>query len=405
MSANDSPTAHDEVHTGPIKTPQQLLAAVFFSFVVPIFAMIGLVLYVTSDNKPSSGAADTEQAVALRIQKVGMVELRDANRALKSGEEVYKAQCVTCHATGVAGAPKFADAAAWGLRIKTGFEALWNSALKGKGAMGAQGGGNFQDIEVGRAVVYMTAAAGGKFAEPAAPAAPAQATAAVAPAAPPVATAAAPAAPAAAATPAAPAAPAKVADAAPGAGEALYKNLCVTCHATGVAGSPKLGDKAAWAPRLKTGLDAMTASAINGKGAMPPKGGAAAASDADIRSAVAYMAAAAGGKFTEASTSATPATPAAAAAAPAAPAKVAAAGSGAGEALYKQVCFACHAAGVAGSPKFGDKAAWAPRLKTGLDAMTASVIKGKGAMPPKGGSAASDADVRAAVEYMVGAAK
>jgi cytochrome c5 len=66
---------------------------------------------------------------------------------------------------------------------------------------------------------------------------------------------------------------------------------------------------------------------------------------------------------------------------------------------------ACHAAGVAGSPKFGDKDAWAPRIKTGLDMLTASVIKGKGAMPPKGGSAASDTDIRAAVEYMVSAAK
>jgi cytochrome c5 len=73
--------------------------------------------------------------------------------------------------------------------------------------------------------------------------------------------------------------------------------------------------------------------------------------------------------------------------------------------LYSVSCIACHAAGVAGAPKFGDKAAWAPRIATGLDALTASVIKGKGAMPPKGASAASDADLRAAVEYMVAAAK
>ncbi len=92
--------------------------------------------------------------------------------------------------------------------------------------------------------------------------------------------------------------------------------------------------------------------------------------------------------------------PAAAAPAAAAPAKAN------GEALYKQACLACHAAGVAGAPKFGDKAAWAPRVKSGVDAMTASVIKGKGAMPPKGGAgSASDADIRAAVEYMVAAAK
>ena len=76
-----------------------------------------------------------------------------------------------------------------------------------------------------------------------------------------------------------------------------------------------------------------------------------------------------------------------------------------GEALYKQACVACHAQSVAGSPKFGDKAAWEPRIKTGIDALTASVIKGKGIMPPKGGSVASDADIRATVEYMVNAAK
>jgi cytochrome c5 len=66
---------------------------------------------------------------------------------------------------------------------------------------------------------------------------------------------------------------------------------------------------------------------------------------------------------------------------------------------------ACHAAGVAGAPKLGDKAAWEPRIKTGLEALKTSAVKGKNAMPPKGGSAASDADIHAAVEYMVNAAK
>ena len=292
MSANDHHTshteAHEEAHTGPIKTPKQLLAAVFFSFVVPIFAIIGLVYYVTSANKPAAGAVDTEKALAQRIQKIGAVEIRDANRVLKTGEEVYKAQCVACHAAGAAGAPKFGDTGAWAPRIKTGFEALWNSALKGKGAMGAQGGGDFEDLEIGRAVVYMTAAAGGKFAEPAAPAAAAPVADAASPAAAPAPAAAVVAALAAANTPAAtPAAAVKVAASA-GAGEALYKQACVACHAAGVAGSPKFGDKAAWAPRIKTGLDMLTASVIKGKGAMPPKGGSA-GSDADIRAAVEYM--------------------------------------------------------------------------------------------------------------------
>jgi len=153
----------------------QMLLLSFFSFVVPIFLIIGLVFYVTSANKEAPGADDSERGVAMRIQKVGSVEVRDANRPLKSGEEVYKAQCSACHATGAAGAPKFGDAAAWGPRIKTGFDALMNSALKGKGAMGAQGGGDFSDIEVGRAAAFMANAAGAKFEEPKAPAAPAEA--------------------------------------------------------------------------------------------------------------------------------------------------------------------------------------------------------------------------------------
>ncbi len=285
MSANDHTTAHEEAHTGPIKTPQQLLAAVFFSFVVPVFAIIGLVYYVVSANKPVAGADENAKAVAQRIQKIGMVEIRDANRPLKSGEEVYKAQCVTCHGTGAAGAPKFGDAGAWGPRIKTGFDALWHSALKGKGAMGAQGGGDFEDVEIGKAVVYMTAAAGGKFAEPAAPAAAASAPAAggtAAAAAPPADVVAALA--AANKTAAAGAAPATAGAAVP----ALYGQVCAACHMAGVANAPKLGDKAAWAPRIATGVDALTASAIKGKGAMPPKGGSA-APDSEIKAVVQYM--------------------------------------------------------------------------------------------------------------------
>ncbi len=172
-------TQHEEDHTGPVKTPKQFAQMAFFSFVVPIFMIIGLVWYVSTGAKPSgdlndkskttfSGLSDADRAkgVASRIQKVGTVEIKDANRALKTGEEVYKAQCLACHGAGVAGSPKFGDAGAWGARIKTGYEALLTSALKGKGAMGAQGGGDFEDTEIGRAVVYMANAAGAKFEEP-----------------------------------------------------------------------------------------------------------------------------------------------------------------------------------------------------------------------------------------------
>lgn len=171
-----SDNSHDqhEAHTGPVKTPKQMLLLSLASFIIPVFIIIGLVFYVTSANKPAAGAVDTEKSTAQRIQKVGMVEIRDANRPLKSGEEVYKAQCSACHATGAAGAPKFSDSGAWSARIKQGLEALTTSALKGKGAMGAQGGGDFNDIEIARAVVYMANNAGAKFDEPKAPAAEAE---------------------------------------------------------------------------------------------------------------------------------------------------------------------------------------------------------------------------------------
>ncbi|MBK7659172.1 MAG: cytochrome c5 family protein [Betaproteobacteria bacterium] len=77
-----------------------------------------------------------------------------------------------------------------------------------------------------------------------------------------------------------------------------------------------------------------------------------------------------------------------------------------GKSVYDTVCMACHMTGAANAPKLGDKAAWAPRIKTGNDALVASVIKGKGAMPPKGGGTAlSDAEIKAAVEYIVAQSK
>jgi cytochrome c5 len=278
---------HDLPHEGPIKTPKQLIWAVVLSFVVPIIAIMLLVSYVTAQKKPAAGSDGlSEQAVAERLQKVGGVEIKDPNDAttMKTGEQVYAAQCAACHTSGAANAPKLGDAAAWGPRLKTGYDALLVSALKGKGSMGAQGGGDFSDFEIGRAVVYLANQGGAKFEEPKM-AAPKAATADAAPAAAPApaATSTAPAAaPAAVATAAAPAAAAAAVP-------ALYTQACAVCHVAGVAGAPKLGDKAAWAPRLAAGVDGLTASVIKGKGAMPPKGGAGAASDADIKAVVAYM--------------------------------------------------------------------------------------------------------------------
>lgn len=295
-----SDSMQEEAHTGPIKTPKQLLLAVFFSFFVPVFIIIALVAYVVADDKPAGSVEaekyvlggvspqDLERGVAERLRKVGAVEIRDANRPLANGESVYKAQCAACHATGAANAPKFGDAGAWANRIGQGFNALVASALKGKGAMPAQAGGDFQDLEIARAVAYLANSAGGKFAEPAQPAA-ATAAAPAADASAPASAAPAAAAPVAAApAPAAAAAPAATMVAAAGAGEALYKQACAVCHVAGVANAPKLGDKAAWAPRLQQGLPALVGSVIKGKGAMPPRGGTS-ASDADIKAAVDYM--------------------------------------------------------------------------------------------------------------------
>jgi cytochrome c5 len=161
-----------ESHEGFIKTPKQLVAAVFFAFVVPVIVIILLASFVSRDTRPGAGSnLMSAEAVATRLQAVGHVEVKDESEAgtLKTGEQVFAAQCTACHTAGVAGAPKVGDEAAWAPRIKTGYEALLNSALKGKGAMTPQGGGDFSDLEVGRAVVYMANKGGAKFEEPKAP--------------------------------------------------------------------------------------------------------------------------------------------------------------------------------------------------------------------------------------------
>lgn len=171
MSTSDN---QEQEHT-LVSTPKQFLGLSIAMYIVPIFVIIGLVYFVTSGAKPSTQTqgtgvgiagttyADIERDTLRNIQKVGTVEIKDANKPLRAGEEVFNLQCAACHATGVAGAPKFGDAAAWGPRIATGYEALLNSALHGKNAMGAQGGGEFEDIEIGRAVVYMANNGGASF--------------------------------------------------------------------------------------------------------------------------------------------------------------------------------------------------------------------------------------------------
>jgi cytochrome c5 len=301
--------AHNE-EQGLIRTPKQLVVAVAGFFLIIVIGIILLVVLVT--NKPLNGAGSEGQsaeALTARLRPVAEegYTLKDVNapKVLQSGQAVYTAVCVACHATGAAGAPKAGDSGAWNARIAQGFDTLVQHAVNGIRAMPAKGGNpDLDNIEVARAVAYMANMAGAKFKEPeapasAAPAAPANAAANAAPATAPAA-AAAPAAPAAAATTAAPtaaaASPAVATAASADAGKALYSTTCTACHGAGIAGAPKFGDKAAWAPRIAQGKDVLYQHAIKGfqgkAGVMPPKGGSQAA-DADVQAAVDYMVAAA----------------------------------------------------------------------------------------------------------------
>ena len=230
------------------------------------------------------------------------------------------------------------------------------------------------------------------------------------------------------------AAPAASAGAAPRSGSEIYGAACVACHATGAAGSPLFGDSAAWAERADQGFEALTASVLSGKGAMPPKAGNPALTEDEIRSAISYMLKEAG---VEAAGAPAAAVQTGAANAPAdaaqsaapvaekdeAPATETAAGSGsqeqvataadgpvvdaaAGGKIYQTACIACHLTGVAEAPKLDDKAAWESRLAAlGMDGLVQSVTAGKGAMPPKGGFMnLTEDDLRNAVAFMLGKA-
>jgi len=168
----------DEGHTSFIRTPKQLITVVLLALLIPIALILLLANFVVTGDRTGAGAdAMTPESIAGRIKPIAGLELRDASapQVARSGEEVYKAVCGACHTAGVAGAPKSGDKTAWAPRISTGLESLVTSALKGKGAMPPQGGGDFSDVEVAKGVVYMANASGGTFEDPKAPGA--QATA------------------------------------------------------------------------------------------------------------------------------------------------------------------------------------------------------------------------------------
>ena len=355
---------HLEEHSSPIKTPKQLIIVLLLAFVVPIILIVMLSQLVTTGFDASkNNPALSDAAIAQRLKPVGQVEVVDpsAPKVDKTGKEVVAEVCGACHASGALNAPKIGDKAAWGKLVAQNLPSIKQVAIKGVGQMPPRGGNpDLSDIEIERAIVYMADQSGGKWIEPVS----------------------------------------STAKPAERSGEQIVQAQCAHCHQTGVGGAPRIGDRAAWIPRATRGYDVVVRSAIQGHGGMPARGGMADLTDAELRNAVTYMfnMGAAEAKAPQAAAPAAPATTAAAASAKA--------DAGQGKTVYEANCVACHAAGIAGAPKAGDKTAWAPRLKTGKDALYATALKGKGAMPPKGGNASlADADVKAAVDYLAGLAK
>jgi cytochrome c5 len=279
-------STHD-AHESPIKTPKQLITTIVLCFIIPIVLLILLAGWVASGVKPQAG-----------LDKVQIVQRTEglikpiANHVYKSvdevrtGEQIYTEVCASCHTAGLMNAPKLGDIAGWATRLKMGLEGLVASAIKGKGAMPAKGGNaDLSDTDIQNAVIYMTNASGANFK---APVIEAVATVPVAiskevPATPVIAPM-----PVASTPVPAPVAPVVVADA----GKKLYESACMACHAAGIAGAPKFGDKAAWAARSTVGVDALVASVIKGKGIMAARGGSQ-ATDAELKQTVQYMLAAA----------------------------------------------------------------------------------------------------------------
>jgi cytochrome c5 len=166
-------------------------------------------------------------------------------------------------------------------------------------------------------------------------------------------------------------------------GKEVVEEVCASCHATGARGSPKIGDKKAWSKRASRGLSSLTDNALKGIRQMPAHGGHPELTDFEIKRAVAYMVNQSGGRWIEPISKEGP------------PAERS------GEQIVKAQCSKCHEKGVGGAPKIGDRDAWIQRLKTGLDNLVRSAIKGHGGMPARGGIAdLTDSEMRSAVIYL-----
>ena len=180
----------------------------------------------------------------------GMTGTAWAQSPERTGKQIVDSLCISCHGTGAGGAPKIGDKKAWATRAEKGLSGLSKGALAGINQMPAHGGNmKLTNVEIERAITYMVNQSGGNWVEPVSRTA---------------------------ATP-------------PRSGKEIVETQCVKCHGTGVGGAPKIGDRAAWTPRVKQGLDTVVASAIHGHGAMPARGGMPDLTDVEMRSAVVYM--------------------------------------------------------------------------------------------------------------------
>lgn len=188
-------------------------------------------------------------ALALAVA-LGISTDAQAQGTERSGKDVVESVCSKCHATGAQGAPKIGDKQAWSKRASQSLSSLTDHALTGIRQMPAHGGSpDLTDLEIKRAITYMVNLSGGKWFEP------------ISKKSPP----------------------------APRTGEEVVKAQCIKCHETGKGGAPKIGDRDAWIPRLKDGLESTVRSAMKGHGGMPARGGMADLTDSELRSAVIYL--------------------------------------------------------------------------------------------------------------------
>ncbi|OGA17470.1 MAG: hypothetical protein A3H32_18425 [Betaproteobacteria bacterium RIFCSPLOWO2_02_FULL_63_19] len=168
----------------------------------------------------------------------------------RSGQEVVEAVCAACHRTGVDGAPRIGDPKAWAKLTSQGLTSLTDVALRGIKNMPPHGGNpDVTEVEIARAITNMVNQSGGNWTEPISKSAPPNERS----------------------------------------GAEVVQMRCAMCHETGSGGAPKIGERAAWIPRLRQGFDALVRSAIKGHGSMPSRGGVVDTTDDELRAALTYL--------------------------------------------------------------------------------------------------------------------